>query len=129
VKNEPRWLLYETVLAIHAHQLAEHGGREGIRDSALLDSALQRPINKHLYAKSDVFDLAAAYAYGIARNHPFVDGNKRTAFVAAQTFLLINGFRLAASQKQRYEAFMAVAAGQLEEDKLATWYRENAAKR
>lgn len=128
MKNEPRWLLYEAVLAMHAHQLAEHGGREGIRDTGILDSALQRPMNKHLYGVSDVFDLAAAYAYGIARNHPFVDGNKRTAFVAGRTFLLINGYTLTAPPKQRYEIFMALAAGELEEDKLATWYRDNATK-
>ena len=122
---ESEWLLRVSVLAMHERQLAEHGGGEGIRDSGLLDSALQRPINKFAYGEPDLFDLAAAYAYGIARNHPFVDGNKRTALVSCRTFLLINGYELAATREEKYEIFLALAAGELDEDGLASWLREH----
>ena len=122
---ESEWLLRVSVLAMHERQLAEHGGGEGIRDSGLLDSALQRPINKFAYGEPDLFDLAAAYAYGIARNHPFVDGNKRTALVSCRTFLLINGYELAATREEKYEIFLALAAGELDDDGLAAWLREH----
>ena len=120
---EPEWLLRESVLAMHERQLAEHGGGEGIRDAGLLDSALQRPLDKFAYGEPDLFDLAAAYAFGIARNHPFTDGNKRTALVACRTFLLINGYELAATREEKYETFLALAAGALDEDGLAAWLR------
>ena len=125
---EPKWLLRETVLAMHNRQLAEHGGGEGLRDAGLLDSALQRPRNKHAYGEPDLFALAAAYAYGIARNHPFVDGNKRTALVASLTFMELNGLRSTSTQAENVAVFLALAAGELEEDALADWLRAHAEK-
>jgi death-on-curing protein len=121
--SDLRWLNKTVVLAMHARQLAEHGGGEGVRDEGLLESALQRPMNKAAYGDPDVFDLAAAYAYVIARNHPFVDGNKRTALVASRTFLLINGFQINATKEDRLKTFLALAAGDLEEEQLAKWFR------
>lgn len=111
---------------MHARQLAEHGGGEGLRDEGLLQSALQRPLDKLAFGNPDMFDLAAAYAYGIARNHPFVDGNKRTALVASRTFLLINGYQLGASKENRLSTFLGLAAGTVTEEQLASWFRENA---
>lgn len=127
-RTEPIWLLRAAVLAFHLRQLAEHGGGEGIRDQGLLDSALNRPLNKFAYEEPDLFDLAAAYAYGIATNHPFVDGNKRTAYVAALTFLRINGYRVEASAPEKYETFIHLAAGELNEEELAAWFRRSAGK-
>lgn len=118
-----KWLPKEAVLAMHARQLAEHGGGTGVRDIGLLDSALQRPLNKHVYESPDIADLAAAYAYGIARNHPFVDGNKRTALVASRSFLLINGYQITASKEDRLRTFLALAEGSLGESDLAAWFR------
>ncbi len=118
-----KWLPMGAVLAMHARQLAEHGGGVGVRDSGLLESALQRPQNKRAYETPDLADLAAAYAYGIARNHPFVDGNKRTALVASRTFLLINGFQINAPKEERLRTFLALAEGNLTEDALAAWFR------
>jgi death-on-curing protein len=123
---EPVWLLRAAVLAFHLRQLAEHGGGEGIRDEGLLDSALNRPLNKFAYEEPDLFDLAAAYAYGIATNHPFVDGNKRTAYVAALTFLRINGYRVEAPAPEKYETFIRLAAGEMREEELAAWFRRSA---
>ncbi len=123
--SEPKWLPKEVVLAMHARQLAEHGGGEGVRDERMLESALQRPQNKHIYGKVDLFDLAAAYAYGTARNHPFVDGNKRTALVASRTYLLINGYQINAEKEDRLRTFLALAAGELGEDYLAGWFRKH----
>lgn len=119
------WLLEETVIAIHQRQVSEHGGIEGLRDEGLLSSALARPQNLLAYAqpRPDLAALAAAYAYGIARDHPFVDGNKRTALVAARTFLLLNGVNLEASQDEKYLTFLQLAAGTLTEDQLADWIR------
>jgi death-on-curing protein len=127
--DEPKWLPREAVLAMHLRQLAEHGGSEGLRDEGMLESALQRPQNKHAYVEPDIFDLAAAYAYGIARNHPFVDGNKRTALVASRTFLLINGYQISAAKDDRLRTFLALAAGELGEDELAAWFRKYAIAR
>ncbi|MDX5365139.1 MAG: type II toxin-antitoxin system death-on-curing family toxin [Alphaproteobacteria bacterium] len=127
-RTEPIWLLRAAVLAFHLRQLAEHGGGEGIRDQGLLDSALNRPLNKFAYEEPDLFDLAAAYAYGIATNHPFVDGNKRTAYVAALTFLRINGYRVEAPAPEKYETFIHLAAGELNEEELAAWFRRSAGK-
>jgi death-on-curing protein len=129
VTKEPRWLLFQAVLAIHTQQLAEHGGGEGIRDKGVLESALQRPVNKHAYGEEDIFNLAGAYACGIARNHAFVDGNKRVAYVASRAFLLINGYRLTAPKNQRYETFIKLAAGEITEEQLAAWFRSNAVRR
>lgn len=94
-----------------------------MRDEGLLDSALNRPLNKFAYEEPDLFDLAAAYAYGIATNHPFVDGNKRTAYVAALTFLRLNGYRLEASATEKYETFIRLASGEMEEMELSDWFR------
>ena len=120
------WLLEETVIAIHQRQISEHGGSEGLRDEGLLASALARPQNVLAYAKPppDLAVLAAAYAYGIARNHPFVDGNKRTALVAARTFLLLNGVNLEANQDEKYLTFLQLAQGTLTEEQLADWIRK-----
>jgi death-on-curing protein len=121
-----KWLSKAAVLAMHARQLAEHGGGEGVRDMGLLESALQPPINKAAYENPDIFDLAAALAFGIARNHPFVDGNKRTALVTSRTFLLINGYQINASKEDRLKTFLELAAGQITEDQLAEWFRKHA---
>jgi len=120
------WLLEETAIAIHQRQIAEHGGLEGLRDEGLLASALARPQNLLAYAQAppDLAALAAAYAYGIARDHPFVDGNKRTALVAARTFLLLNGVNLEASQDEKYLTFLQLAQGTVREEQLADWIRK-----
>jgi death on curing protein len=120
------WLLEETVIAIHHRQISEHGGSEGLRDQGLLASALARPQNLLAYAEPgpDLADLAAAYAYGIARDHPFVDGNKRTALVAARTFLLLNGVNLEASQDDKYLTFLRLAEGTVTQEQLADWIRQ-----
>ena len=120
------WLLEETVIAIHQRQISEHGGSEGLRDEGRLASALARPQNVLAYAQPppDLAVLAAAYAYGIARNHPFVDDNKRTALVAARTFLLLNGVNLEANQDEKYLTFLQLAQGTLTEEQLADWIRK-----
>jgi death-on-curing protein len=119
------WVREDVVLAVHLRQLAEHGGGEGIRDEGLLQSALARPQNLLAYGdpSPDLASLAAAYAYGIARNHPFVDGNKRTALIVSRLFLLLNGMDLVATQKEKYSTFLALAASELSEEKLANWVR------
>ena len=123
--KEPHWLLDATVPAIHRRQLAEHGGLDGIRDPGMLSSALARPKNLFAYGSPppDIAALAASYAYGIARNHPFVDGNKRTAFVACDTFLRLNGDSIAATQIEKYEVFLGLAEGNIGEEMLAEWIR------
>jgi death on curing protein len=120
------WLLEETIIAIHHRQISEHGGREGFRDEGLLPSALARPQNVLAYAQPppDLAALAAAYAFGIALDHPFIDGNKRTALVAARTFLLLNGVNLQASQDEKYLTFLQLAQGSLTEEQLADWIRQ-----
>jgi len=119
------WLLDETIIAIHHRQIAEHGGPEGLRDEGLLSSALARPQNLFAYGdpSPDLAALAAAYAFGIARDHPFLDGNKRTALIAARTFLLLNGVNLKASQDEKVLIFLQLAEGLLTEEKLADWIR------
>lgn len=112
----------ETVRAIHQRQVAEHGGGSGVRDEGLPTSALTRPRNVLAYGKEpDLAALAASYAFGIVRNHPFVDGNKRTALVAARTFLLLNGVNLAASQEEKYPIFLHLAEGSVSEEQLSEW--------
>jgi death-on-curing protein len=120
------WLFEETLIAIHHRQISEHGGGEGIRDEGLLSSALARPQNLFSYGwpSLDLPALAAAYAFGIARNHPFVDGNKRTALVAARTFLLLNGVDLEATQDEKFLTFLQLAEGSLTEEELADWIRK-----
>ncbi len=117
------WITTEVALAAHAEQLTEHGGGDGIRDAGMLDSAMARPRNLADYGEPDAAALAAAYAYGIARNHPFVDGNKRTAAVVSETFLMLNGHSLTATDAEVVVAFVALAAGELSEDELADWFR------
>lgn len=119
------WTWVDPVVAEAAHleQIAEHGGGEGMRDPGLLESALARPRNLADYGEADAAGLAAAYAFGIARNHPFVDGNKRTAAVVAETFLLLNGHALSASDAELVVAILALAAGELSEEELADWFR------
>ena len=124
------WLLEETILAIHYRQIAEHGGGEGLRDEGLLSSALARPRNLVAYGEPppDLAALAAAYAYGLARDHPFVDGNKRTALIAARTFLLLNGVNLEAGQDEKFLTFQRLAEGSLTEEELADWVRKHIAE-
>lgn len=122
---DPVWIRADVVRAIHRRQLAEHGGSEGVRDEALLDSALARPENLLVYGEPppDLAALAAAYAFGIARNHPFVDGNKRTAYVVCRTFLKLNGRDFVAAQQDKYLTFLRLAEGVLTEAELAAWIR------
>lgn len=120
-----RWLRTDAVLAMHKRQIAEHGGGDGVRDHGLLESALARPQNIAVYeADADIARLAAAYAFGIAKNHPFVDGNKRTALVACRTFLILNGYQLNATPAEKYLTFLSLAEGSISEDELGEWLRE-----
>ncbi len=121
------WVTLEVAIAAHADQLTEHGGGDGARDSGLLESAMARPQNLAQYGKPDIAELAASYAFGIVRNHPFVDGNKRTAAVVSETFLVLNGTTLLASDAELVVAFVALAAGELSEEELAAWIREHLA--
>ncbi len=125
--SEPIWIPKEVALALHQRQLAEHGGGEGIRDEGMLESALARPQQLYNYGAPppDLCALAAAYAFGLAKNHPFVDGNKRTAYVIMRLFLLRNGKDIHATKEDRYYATLALAAGQHSEESFATWLREN----
>ncbi len=119
-----KWLRRDTVLAIHMLQIAEHGGDDGVRDAGLLESALARPRNIAAYEPdADIARLAAAYGFGIAKNHAFVDGNKRTALAATRTFLSLNGHTLHATQPEKALTFLALADGSLSEDELAQWIR------
>jgi death-on-curing protein len=127
--NEPIWLRLEAILAAHDQQLAEHGGGAGIRDRGLLESALARPLNLHAYGEPSLAKLAAAYAFGIAKNHPFVDGNKRTALIAAELFLAVNGFDVIADDVEVVKVFLALAAGEVNEEELAAWIDRNSRKR
>jgi death-on-curing protein len=122
---EPIWLDAKEALAIHDRQLAEHGGGSGVRDIGLLESALGRPVNQWHYGENDPAALAAAYAFGVARNHPFVDGNKRTAWVLARLFLVINGLVLSYEAADAIRTVLALASGDLSEDELASWFRDH----
>ena len=122
------WLSPGLVLAAHEEQLAEHGGAGGVRDQGMLESALGRPHHRALYGAPDVAELAAAYAFGLARNHPFVDGNKRAAFVALEVFLELNGWSLVAPDEDCVVTILRLAAGQLEEEALTGWIRANMAR-
>jgi len=124
-----RWIDKHLLLLLHDESLAEHGGASGIRDEGLLESALARPLNLAAYGKPDVCDLAAAYTVGLAKNHPFVDGNKRAAFLAAGLFLELNGRRLTATQVEATHAMLAVAAGTMDQAALAEWIRRNSKRR
>lgn len=123
--NQTRvWLDPAVILAVHEEQLAEHGGGTGVRDAGLLESALARPHNLAAHGAPDVADLAATYGFGLARNHPFVDGNKRTAFVATELFLALHGYRLEASDADCVMTTLKLAAGELEEVDFASWLRQ-----
>ncbi|MDO8440639.1 MAG: type II toxin-antitoxin system death-on-curing family toxin [Polaromonas sp.] len=124
-----RWIDRAVLIAVHEMQLAEHGGGAGLRDAALLESALARPLNLASYGEPDAAALAAAYGYSIARNHAFIDGNKRTALVAAELFLNLNGWQLVASDAECVLTMLAVAAGDLTEEEFAVWLRTHAAPR
>ena len=125
---EFEWIDIETVLAMHKRQIAEHGGSDGLRDRGLLESALARPRNLLAYTDdADIAALGAAYAFGVAKNHPFIDGNKRTALVVMRTFLLVNGATLNASQEEKYITILGLAEGSLDEGQLAEWIRKNLA--
>jgi death on curing protein len=123
--SEPIWIDLAVVLAIHDEQLAEHGGQGGVRDRGLLESALARPRNQFGYGKSSLARLAAAYGFGISRNHPFLDGNKRTSLVVAELLLELNGLELAASDTACVATFLSLAAGDLSEDELTHWIEAN----
>lgn len=122
--SEPRWLSTKILVAIHAEQLLRYGGPEGIRDLGMLESALDRPRNKWAYEQADMPSLAAAYAFGIARNHPFIDGNKRAAFLAFVVFLDINGIDFFAPEPEVVVAMLKLAAGEIDEDGFARWIRD-----
>lgn len=123
--QEPAWVRSDVVRAIHLRQLAEHGGTAGIRDEGLLDSALARPKNRWASSepKPDFATLGATYAFGVVRNRPFIDGNKRTGFVLLRTFPLINGFDIEATQEKKYLTFLSLACGKLDESAIADWIR------
>jgi len=123
--NEPLWLLDEAVLIAHEISLAQFGGSDGIRDAALLESALARPKNLFAYSKPTFMQLAAAYTYGIVGNHPFVDGNKRTGFLAGAAFLELNGLKLCATETDATSIIVGVASGGVTEEQLAQWYEGN----
>lgn len=120
---EPIWLSWRIVESIHLEQILQHGGSRGVRDKGLMESALARPVNKWQYEGADVFALAAAYGFGIAKNHGFEDGNKRTAFVSLYTFLGLNGYDLDAAEPEVVSVMTAVADGTLPEEGLADWIR------
>ncbi len=120
---EPEWIPLGVALAIHERQLAEHGGGLGVRDEGLIESALARPVNSWHYGEADMASLAAAYAYGVARNHPFVDGNKRTAWVLARLFLRLNGVEIRFETGDAIRIMLALAAGEISEGQLAAWFR------
>lgn len=125
----PRWVDLNVVLAIHEQQISEHCGLLGIRDWGAIESALQRPKNLLLYGQPDIFDLAAAYGFGLARNHGFVDGNKRTAYVVTRLFLILNGNDLDVSPMEKVLTFEKVGKGEMDQDALATWLRSHATEK
>ena len=123
--NEPLWITYEQTIAIHSRQLRRFGGASGLRDEGLLRSALERPINKWTYEQAPLPELAAAYAFGLAKNHAFVDGNKRIAFMAMMTFLRKNGVAFAPDPAQATTIILSLAAGEVSEQSLTRWIRDN----
>jgi death on curing protein len=126
MKRDPRWIAKKAVLLLHEESLARFGGATGLRDEGLLDSALARPQNTQAYnPQCTLADLAAAYAFGLAKNHPFVDGNKRTAFLAIGVFLSINGHAFVADQTDAIYTILALAAGEIDEASLSRWIQAN----
>jgi death-on-curing protein len=125
VSTPPVWIDARAILFLHDESLAMFGGARGLRDAGLFESALLRPVNQHLYKPdSDIAELAAAYAFGLAKNHPFIDGNKRTAFLALGLFVALNGWRLETTQLDAIETMLSLATGTLDESDLANWIRE-----
>lgn len=128
--SEPRWLTSSIVLGIHADQISKHGGSGGLRDRGLLESALERPRNRrHYQPDSDLPELAASYGFGIARNHPFIDGNKRVAFQAMYVFLGLNGLRIESREEGVVSLMLSVASGDTDEFQITSWLRENTVPR
>ncbi len=127
--SQPFWLSKVAILAIHGRLLAEHGGPSGIRDESLLESALAAPVNHFEYDGADVFTLAATYAHALTSNHPFVDGNKRTAFAAAGIFLELNGYRLTASEPDAVLAVLALSKGEMKAGEFSNWLRISSVER
>lgn len=125
--SEPIWLTEAQVVRVHGQQLAIHGGLPGLRDAGMLSSAVARPRNKWAHGVEELADLAAAYAFGLSRNHPFVDGNKRTSLVVMVTFLRLNGLPFHADEYEAAAAMLALAAGEIDEDGLARWIRDRSA--
>jgi death-on-curing protein len=123
--QEPAWVTYNQAIAIHSRQLRRFGGAPGLRDEGMLQSALQRPANKWQYEQAELPELAAAYAYGLAKNHAFVDGNKRIAFMTMLVFLRKNGVRFAPTQAHATKIILGLAAGEVSEESLARWIRDN----
>ena len=123
--SDYRWINRQVLLLLHDESLAEHGGAPGLRDEVLLDSALGRPQNLLAYGSPDLSDLAASYGYGLAKNHAFVDGNKRAAFLAVGLFLMVNGHRLVATQAEATMTMLALAAGHMDESAFAQWIRRH----
>jgi len=123
--DEPLWITYEQAIAIHSHQLRRFGGAPGLRDEGMLRSALERPINKWRYEQASLAELAAAYAFGLAKNHAFVDGNKRIAFMAMMVFLRKNGVEFAPDQAQATTIILSLAAGEVSEESLIRWIGDN----
>jgi death-on-curing protein len=126
--NEPEWILDQVVYAIHAEQLSEHSGREGVRDAGLLQSALDAPKNIFHYEQASLFRLAAVYGYRISNNQPFIDGNKRTGYVVSRLFLLLNGYDIQASEIDRVQLFLDISRNAKSEDDLAKWIEQWAIK-
>jgi death-on-curing protein len=127
-RREPCWLTYEQVVAIHSRQLRRFGGAPGLRDEGMLRSALERPVNKWHYENADLVDLAAAYAFGLAKNHAFVDGNKRIAFLVMAAFLRKNDVHFAPDQAQATAMMLSLAAGEVSEQSLTRWITDNIAQ-
>jgi death on curing protein len=126
---EPEWIEEQVALACHREQIGEHGGGDGVRDMGLFQSAMARPQNFFHYNQvTSLTRLAAAYAFGIAKNHAFIDGNKRTAYVVARAFLVLNGFDINATREEKYMTFLSLAEGKLTEDQLADWFESKIIK-
>ena len=123
--KKPVWVFREVVLMLHEQSLAQFGGSAGVRDEGLLDSALGRPQHRFAYGKPTLFDLAASYAFGLVKNHPFIDGNKRTGFIVAVTFLELNGLRYGASEVDATVRTLALAAGEMSETAYSAWLKAN----
>ena len=123
--TEPKWLTHEQVIAIHSRQLRRFGGAPGLRDEGLLHSAIERPLNKWQYEQTERPELAAAYAFGLAKNHAFVDGNRRIAFMSMMVFLRRNGVKFAPDPAQATTIIVSLAAGEVSEESLARWIRNN----